>query len=82
MARGGGWTADITRKKLVDFEKPRDANRKKAEEKLADADYDLIEFDRSAQSPNDAGAVKFRLRVMLDKVLRKKVKRMISNRPE
>jgi hypothetical protein len=74
LAHVGGWTADITRKKLVDFEKLRDANRKKAEEKLADADYDLLEFDRYTQSPNDAGAMKFRLRVMLDKVFGKKVK--------
>jgi len=74
VARAENWTADVTRKKLVDFEKLRDANRKKAETKLAAANYDLVEFDRYAQSPNDAGAVKFRLRVILDEVFGKKVK--------
>jgi hypothetical protein len=52
----------------------RDANRKKAEEKLADADYDLLEFDRYTQSPNDAGAMKFRLRAILNKMFGKKVR--------
>ena len=74
LARDEGWVADISRKKFLDFEKLRDANRIKAETKFAEADYDLIEFDRYAQSPNDAGAVKFRLRVILDKVFKKKKK--------
>jgi hypothetical protein len=68
-----GWADQITRKKLLDFEKLREDNRKLAENDLAGADYDLIEFDRYAQSPNDAGALKFRLRVMLDRVFKKKV---------
>lgn len=74
LARAEGWTADITRKKLVDFEKMRDLNRQKAEENLAEADYELLEFDRYTQSPNDAGAMKFRLRVVLSKMFGKKVK--------
>jgi len=69
-----GWRSDITRKKLLDFEKLRESNRGRAEKNLAEADYDLIEFDRLAQSPNDAGAIKFRLRVMLAKIFNKKVK--------
>jgi hypothetical protein len=73
LARDGGWLNQITRKKLVEFDKRRDANRELAEKDLTKADYDLIEFDRYAQSPNDAGALKFRLRVMLEKVFNKKV---------
>ena len=73
LARNDGWISQITRKKLVDFDKRREANAKLAEENLAKADYDLIEFDRYAQSPNDAGALKFRLRVMLERVFNRKV---------
>jgi len=60
LARDAGWVNQITRKKLLDFDKRREANRKLAEKDLASADYNLIEFDRYAQSPNDAGAIKFR----------------------
>jgi hypothetical protein len=73
LARKDGWSSQITRKKLLEFDKRREVNRKLAEENLANADYDLIEFDRYAQSPNDAGALKFRLRVMLERVFKKKV---------
>jgi len=73
FARSAGWVDQITRKRLLDFDKRREANRKLAEESLANADYDLIEFDRYAQSPNDAGAIKFRLRVMLERVFSKKI---------
>jgi hypothetical protein len=72
LARTEEWISQVTRKKMLEFDKRREANRKMAEDDLASADYDLIEFDRYAQSPNDAGAVKFRLRVMLDKVFNKK----------
>ena len=74
LAINEGWSSDISRKRLLDFEKLRKANREKAEKNLAEADYDLIEFDRLAQSPNDAAAIKFRLRVMLNKIFGKKVK--------
>lgn len=73
LARADGWDADITRKKLADFEKEREANRTKAEKDMAKADYDLLEFDRFAQSPNDAVAVKFRLRILLRDVFKKNV---------
>ena len=73
LARSGGWLNQITRKRLLEFDKRREANREVAEKDLTKADYDLIEFDRYAQSPNDAGAVKFRLRVMLERVFNKKV---------
>ncbi len=64
----------LERKKFVDFDKLRDKNRSVAEEDITKADYDLLEFDRFAQSPNDGYALKFRLRVMLDKVFKHKVK--------
>jgi hypothetical protein len=73
LARNDGWINEITRKKLLEFDKRREANRVLAEKDLTKADYDLIEFDRYAQSPNDAGALKFRLRVMLEKVFSRKV---------
>ena len=60
-----GWADKITRQKFVNFNKSREANRLKAEADIASADYDLIEFDRYSQSPNDSYAVKFRLKVLL-----------------
>ena len=73
LARKDDWANEITRKKLLDFDNRREANRKLAEEDLVKADYALIEFDRYSQSPNDAGAIKFRLRVLLERVFGKKV---------
>jgi len=67
-------TSKLTRKSLVDFDKRRAQNRKVAENDIANADYDLLEFDRFAQSPNDGYALKFRLRVMLNNVFNYKVK--------
>lgn len=58
----------ITRKRFLDFENLREQNRTKAEANEEKADYDLIEFDKYAQSPNDGYAVKFRLKVLLEKV--------------
>ncbi len=72
-AETSGWSAQITRKKLLDFNKLRDANRTQAEKDMAKADYDLIEFDRYSQSPNDATAIKFRLRVILERAFARKV---------
>jgi len=39
----------------------------------AKANCDLIEFDRYAQSPNDGYAIKFRLRILLRDVFKKKI---------
>lgn len=61
-----GWVGDIKRKDLSDFNDVRLENRRVAEEDLAEANYDLLEFDRYSQSPNDAYAVKFRLKVFLN----------------
>lgn len=71
IAAAEGWDNGITRKKLLDFNKQRDRNRELAEKNLPKTDYDLIEFDRYAQSPNDSTATAFRVRVMLERVFRK-----------
>jgi Protein of unknown function DUF262 len=68
IAHDAGWDQKITRKRLADFEKVREANREVAEKDLTKANYDLIEFDRYAQSPNDGYAIKFRLKVLLREV--------------
>lgn len=74
VAHKQDWTGDISRKKLLDFEKHRAANRELMENgDTKNIDLDLIEFDRYAQSPNDGGAIKFRLRVMLKKVFNRDV---------
>ncbi|MFN0318472.1 MAG: DUF262 domain-containing protein [Burkholderiales bacterium] len=74
LANDQGWTADISRKKLLEFEKRRATNREAMETgKNKNVDIDLIEFDRYAQSPNDGSAIKFRLRLMLNKVFSKDV---------
>ena len=73
LAHDGGWGQKITRKRLADFDKVREANRRKAELNVGDADYDLLEFDRYAQSPNDGYAIKFRLVILLRNVFKKKV---------
>lgn len=66
------WEDKITRKRLLDFEMLREENRVKAEANLEKADYDLIEFDKYAQSPNDGYAIKFRLKVLLERVFKKR----------
>ena len=68
VAQEKGWEQKITRKRLADFERRRDSNREIAEKDLTKADYDLIEFDRYAQSPNDGYAIRFRLRILLKEV--------------
>jgi len=59
------WDKKITRAKLLMFEKKRLDNRASAEKAVETADYDLLEFDRYTQSPNDAYAVKLRLSILL-----------------
>lgn len=74
LANENNLSAKIERKKLANFDKLRETNRLTAEKDITKADYDLLEFDRYAQSPNDGYALKFRLRIMLDKVFNQKVK--------
>ena len=71
LAIRDGWIGEIKRNDLVKFNDVRSENRRIAEEDLTEADYDLLEFDRYAQSPNDAYAVKFRLKVFLREAFRR-----------
>mgnify|MGYP001566821571 CR=1 FL=1 len=63
-ARGEGYSKKIKRKSLQNFEKKREDNRILAEKNISKADYDLLEFDRLSQSPNDAVAMRFRFEVL------------------
>jgi hypothetical protein len=65
IAQSEGWLDQIERRKFVAFEEQRKENRRIAEEEIGAAEYELLEFDRYAQSPNDAYAVKLRLATML-----------------
>ncbi|MET8927127.1 DUF262 domain-containing protein [Streptomyces sp. NPDC004623] len=53
-----------TREKLGEFEELRKQNRVRAESDLSEAQYELIEFDRYAQSPNDGSALGYRVKVL------------------
>lgn len=57
-------TDQIERAQFSDFEDERIKNRRIAEEDIAEANYNLLEFDRFAQSPNDGIAMRFRLAVL------------------
>ena len=61
-----GWAREISRESLESFHQHRVANRLSAREDEAGADYDLLEFDRFAQSPNDLIALRFRRDVLLE----------------
>lgn len=65
------WGKNVTRQALLAFDKAREKNRLVAEKDLSKSDYDLLEFDRYAQSPNDLYAVRFRLQVLLKFVAKK-----------
>lgn len=73
LAHEQGWGSQITRRRLLDFEKLREHNRIKAEKDLPQADYMLIEFEKYAQSPNDSYAIKIRLKVMLEKAFNRQI---------
>jgi hypothetical protein len=55
---------DVKRKALADFEALRAENRAIAEKDITKGKYELLEFDRYSQSPNDAIAMRFRLKVI------------------
>ncbi len=60
-----GWSDAITRRKLVDFDALRAQNRLKAEHDIAQANYDLLEFDRMhLQGSNDRSSIHFRWRTL------------------
>lgn len=63
----------LTRRNLLAFEEKLDENRKVAEEDTGKPNFEYLEFDRLSQSPNDASAIEYRLKV-LRKFLRKLAK--------
>ena len=63
-----GLDSRIDRQKLLEFNRLRLDNRKVAESDIGKAAYELLEFDRFNQSPNDAIAMKYRLSVLNDRV--------------
>jgi hypothetical protein len=73
IASNEKWLSTVTRQRLLHFETLRQKNRVKAEKDLASADYDLIEFDRFSQSPNDSYALKLRLKVLLERTFSRRV---------
>lgn len=73
LARDEGWTDEIARSRLAGFEQQRADNREMAKLELAEADYELLEFDKYTQSPNDGYAVRIRLRIILERVFNRKV---------
>lgn len=73
LAIENGWVNKLSRISLQKFEKRRLENRVIAEEDLGKANYDLLEFDRLVQTPNDSYAIEFRLRILLDGQFRRKL---------
>ena len=56
-----GGLGKITRDKLNQFEELRRKNRQAAQDDIARADYDLLEFDRmNLQGTNDKTSIEFR----------------------
>ncbi|MGA8614661.1 MAG: DUF262 domain-containing protein [Xanthobacteraceae bacterium] len=59
-AQKESWGKKLSRSTLQTFEVAREKNRKVAERDITKANYDLLEFDRLTQTPNDAYAIKLR----------------------
>jgi hypothetical protein len=69
-ALGKGWAENITRHMMVDFEERRRENRRAAEDDIAKANYDLLEFDRMhLQGSNDKTSIEFRSRTLINFLL-------------
>jgi hypothetical protein len=58
------WIAKLRRKKFEEFEEARAQNQQVAEKDVTKARYDLLEFDRYSQTPNDAYAIRIRLKTL------------------
>ncbi|MBI1245630.1 MAG: DUF262 domain-containing protein [Alphaproteobacteria bacterium] len=59
------WRKLPSRNQILEFESHRERNRKAAEVDISKAEYDLLEFDRYMQTPNDAHAIRFRLDLLM-----------------
>lgn len=64
-----GTTALLSRAAFIRFDDLRKQNRIDAEEEISDANYELLEFDRFTQSPNDGNALRYRLAVFDKQIL-------------
>ncbi len=67
------WAKDnnitLSRMKLLNFEEKVKLNRRTAENKYEDADYDLLEFDRLSQyGTNDVSNIRERLRIIQENI--------------
>ncbi|MGH9831121.1 MAG: hypothetical protein ACREDR_48580, partial [Blastocatellia bacterium] len=60
-----GRVTKVRREHFESFEKARIENRKTAEADLAAANYNLLEFDKYVQTPNDAYATRLRLSILV-----------------
>jgi hypothetical protein len=61
------WVDKVTRKRLLDFDEERKANRIIAEKDISKANYDLLEFDRmSQQGTNDGVSIAFRQKILTE----------------
>jgi hypothetical protein len=66
------WIHIVKRKYLLDFEETRKKNTKSATENIAEADYELLQFDRmTVQGTNDGVSIKFRTNVLYKFLKRK-----------
>ena len=65
QALDGLWANEISREMLLSFEDRLRENKKEARESESGGEYELNEFDRFSQSPNDAIALRFRRNVIL-----------------
>lgn len=60
-----GKSAKFSRTRLIKFNENRTANRVAAEDDIAKADFELLEYDRlSQQGTNDANSIKERVRIL------------------
>jgi hypothetical protein len=74
IAIAEGWVEEVSRNRFLKFEEQRKENRVTAETDLTSAEYDLIEFDRYAQTPNDYYANEIRLKIILERVFGRRKK--------
>ena len=63
-ATARSWVDALSRAPFEKFEKLRADNRSAAESEVTRVSFELLEFDRLAQSPNDALALQYRYAVL------------------
>ena len=63
-ARNSGWLNMLARSAFEAFDELRLKNRAEAEKDVSNAKYNLLEYDRLTQSPNDAFALRYRYEVL------------------